>query len=92
MAMIQRCATAAVRRITAAFEQRMSFSSVDSSMKSPLGAPIVCGRGDKKTKKGKRFKGSYGNARPKKEKQVERIKDRIECSLEVKEWLSEAWN
>ncbi|KDP27637.1 hypothetical protein JCGZ_19642 [Jatropha curcas] len=41
-------------------------------------APILCGRGDKKTKKGKRFKGSYGNARPKKEKKIERIKDRVE--------------
>ncbi|KAI9124114.1 hypothetical protein K1719_005414 [Acacia pycnantha] len=41
-------------------------------------APILCGRGDKKTKKGKRFKGSYGNARPKKEKKIERIKDKVE--------------
>ncbi|XP_050233834.1 30S ribosomal protein S31, mitochondrial [Mercurialis annua] len=41
-------------------------------------APIVCGRGDKRTKKGKRFKGSYGNSRPKKEKMIERIKDRVE--------------
>ncbi|GFQ02984.1 30S ribosomal protein s31 mitochondrial [Phtheirospermum japonicum] len=40
-------------------------------------APILCGRGDKKTKKGKRFKGSYGNCRPKKEQKVERIKDKI---------------
>ncbi|KAL5706582.1 hypothetical protein ACHQM5_024729 [Ranunculus cassubicifolius] len=40
--------------------------------------PILCGRGDKKTKKGKRFKGSYGNARPKREKMIERIKDKIE--------------
>ncbi|KRH51456.1 hypothetical protein GLYMA_06G007700v4 [Glycine max] len=40
--------------------------------------PQVCGRGDKKTKKGKRFKGSYGNARPKKEKMIERIKDKVE--------------
>ncbi|KAG0484802.1 hypothetical protein HPP92_008881 [Vanilla planifolia] len=39
---------------------------------------VTCGRGDKKTKKGKRFKGSYGNSRPKREKKVERIKDRIE--------------
>lgn len=39
---------------------------------------VLCGRGDKKTKKGKRFKGSYGNARPKKEKKIERIKDRVE--------------
>ncbi|PQM39526.1 30S ribosomal protein S31 mitochondrial [Prunus yedoensis var. nudiflora] len=45
---------------------------------SSIGAPIVCGRGDKKTKKGKRFKGSYGNARPKKEKKIERIKDKVE--------------
>ncbi|ESW07909.1 hypothetical protein PHAVU_009G002700 [Phaseolus vulgaris] len=40
--------------------------------------PQLCGRGDKKTKKGKRFKGSYGNARPKKEKMIERIKDKVE--------------
>jgi 30S ribosomal protein S31 len=26
------------------------------------------GKGDPRTKKGKRFKGSYGNARPKKER------------------------
>ncbi|WVZ65645.1 hypothetical protein U9M48_014973 [Paspalum notatum var. saurae] len=39
---------------------------------------VTCGRGDKKTKRGKRFKGSYGNARPKKEKKIERIKDRVE--------------
>ncbi|KAF9610712.1 hypothetical protein IFM89_024409 [Coptis chinensis] len=41
-------------------------------------SPVLCGRGDKRTKKGKRFKGSYGNARPKKEKKIERIKDRVE--------------
>ena len=39
---------------------------------------VTCGRGDKKTKRGKRFKGSYGNARPKREKKIERIKDRVE--------------
>ena len=38
----------------------------------------TCGRGDKKTKRGKRFKGSFGNARPKMKKKIERIKDRIE--------------
>ncbi|CAN8283777.1 unnamed protein product [Cochlearia groenlandica] len=38
----------------------------------------VCGRGDKKTKKGKRFKGTYGNARGKKQKMIERIKDKLE--------------
>ncbi|KAI4367695.1 hypothetical protein MLD38_023402 [Melastoma candidum] len=42
------------------------------------GEVIECGRGDKKTKKGKRFKGSYGNVRPKKEKMIERIKDKVE--------------
>jgi 30S ribosomal protein S31 len=41
-------------------------------------APNLCGRGDKKTKRGKRFKGTYGNARPKKEKKIERIKDKVE--------------
>ncbi|XP_028767966.1 30S ribosomal protein S31, mitochondrial [Neltuma alba] len=40
--------------------------------------PVLCGRGDKKTKRGKRFKGSYGNARPKREKMIERIKDKVE--------------
>ncbi|KAK7310595.1 hypothetical protein RJT34_08190 [Clitoria ternatea] len=40
--------------------------------------PQLCGRGDKKTKRGKIFKGSYGNARPKKEKKIERIKDKVE--------------
>ncbi|XP_061368406.1 small ribosomal subunit protein bTHXm [Gastrolobium bilobum] len=45
-----------------------------------LAVPQLCGRGDKKTKKGKRFKGSYGNARPKKEKMIERIKDKVEVS------------
>ncbi|KAG8057510.1 hypothetical protein GUJ93_ZPchr0002g22960 [Zizania palustris] len=39
---------------------------------------VTCGRGDKRTKRGKRFKGSYGNARPKREKKIERIKDRVE--------------
>ncbi|KAK1261295.1 hypothetical protein QJS04_geneDACA001058 [Acorus gramineus] len=38
----------------------------------------LCGRGDKKTKRGKRFNGSYGNARPKREKKMERIKDKVE--------------
>ncbi|XP_021660530.2 30S ribosomal protein S31, mitochondrial isoform X2 [Hevea brasiliensis] len=41
-------------------------------------APILCGRGDKRTKRGKRFKGSYGNSRPKKDKKIERIKDKVE--------------
>lgn len=65
--------------MASAVEQRMALSSLVSSMaSSPSAAPILCGRGDKKTKKGKRFKGSYGNCRPKKEKKIERIKDKIE--------------
>ncbi|KAF6137369.1 hypothetical protein GIB67_036406 [Kingdonia uniflora] len=38
-------------------------------------SPILCVRGDKKTKKGKRFKGSFGNSR---DKRIERFKDKIE--------------
>ncbi|GFQ08533.1 30S ribosomal protein s31 mitochondrial [Phtheirospermum japonicum] len=57
----------------------MSYFSLSSSMASPAAeAPILCSRGDKKTKKGKKFKGTYGNWRPKKEQKVERIKDKIE--------------
>ncbi|KAH9302966.1 hypothetical protein KI387_014549, partial [Taxus chinensis] len=41
-----------------------------------LCAPVLCGRGDKKTKKGKRFKGTFGNSRPKKDKQIARIKEK----------------
>ncbi|XP_020598470.1 30S ribosomal protein S31, mitochondrial [Phalaenopsis equestris] len=64
-------------------EQRVIFSNshLTSSSFSPATAETglwTCGRGDKKTKRGKRFKGSFGNARPKKEKKIQRIKDRIE--------------
>ncbi|KAF3681778.1 30S ribosomal protein S31, mitochondrial [Capsicum annuum] len=53
--------------------QRMGYSS-----SAAIGGPMVCGRGDKRTKKGKRFKGSYGNSRPQKDKKIERIKDKVE--------------
>ncbi|XP_050364930.1 30S ribosomal protein S31, mitochondrial [Argentina anserina] len=81
MAMAQSCAAAA-RRVLAR-EQRALFTTASSSTSSfsaaaQFGAPMLCGRGDKKTKKGKRFKGSFGNARPKKEKMIERIKDKVE--------------
>ncbi|KAK9905136.1 hypothetical protein M0R45_000472 [Rubus argutus] len=80
MAMVQWCG--AVARRVLAREQRALFTTSSSSsvsaQSSGIGAPILCGRGDKKTKKGKRFKGSYGNARPKKEKMIERIKDKVE--------------
>ncbi|CAN0890465.1 30S ribosomal protein S31, mitochondrial [Linum grandiflorum] len=77
---IQRCGGAARRIVMAAtHQQSSSFSSLSSAASSAaLGCPILCGRGDKKTKKGKIFKGTYGNSRPKKEKQIERIKDKNE--------------
>ncbi|XP_047943531.1 30S ribosomal protein S31, mitochondrial [Salvia hispanica] len=77
MAMIQSFKAAASRIVSAA-EHRIAFSSLASSISAPPGDAVVCGRGDKKTKKGKRFKGSFGNSRPKKEKKIERIKDKIE--------------
>ncbi|KAL3701758.1 hypothetical protein R1sor_019780 [Riccia sorocarpa] len=45
----------------------LSASSATVSVSSPsLAYPAVrCGRGDSRTAKGKRFKGSFGNARPK---------------------------
>nr|XP_043632683.1 30S ribosomal protein S31, chloroplastic [Erigeron canadensis] len=43
----------------------ISLSSSDSTPISPL---IYCGRGDKKTAKGKRFNHSFGNARPRNKK------------------------
>ncbi|KAG6595386.1 30S ribosomal protein S31, chloroplastic [Cucurbita argyrosperma subsp. argyrosperma] len=40
-------------------------STGTSATSSPSSIPAVyCGRGDKKTEKGKRFKHSFGNARP----------------------------
>lgn len=80
MAMIQWFGALARRvliRDRAAFSTSSSSSSVTVSA-SGIGVPILCGRGDTKTKKGKRFKGSYGNARPKKDKKIERIKDKVE--------------
>ncbi|CAL1384864.1 unnamed protein product [Linum trigynum] len=85
---MQRCGGAARRILAAATTQQQhssSFSSLSPSSSSSssipysvLGFPIQCGRGDKKTKKGKIFIGSYGNSRPKKEKKIERIKDKNE--------------
>ena len=74
MAMMQWCGAVARRVMMTQRPPRTpaSPSGVEA------GAPILCGRGDKKTKKGKRFKGSYGNARPKMEKKIERIKDKVE--------------
>ncbi|KAM1151694.1 hypothetical protein ACFX13_035180 [Malus domestica] len=85
MAMMMQWCGAAARRVLMA-EQRALFTTSSSSSPAAaaiakanvLVAPMLCGRGDKKTKKGKRFKGSFGNARPKKEKRIERIKDKVE--------------
>ncbi|KAK9096062.1 hypothetical protein Sjap_021559 [Stephania japonica] len=63
-AMARRAATA-----VAVAEQRAPSSMAEAE---------VCGRGDKRTKRGKIFKGSYGNARPKKKEKIARIKDKVE--------------
>ncbi|XP_004506777.1 small ribosomal subunit protein bTHXc [Cicer arietinum] len=44
----------------------VSFSSLSASSTSSLSATpfVYCGRGDRKTAKGKRFNRSFGNARP----------------------------
>lgn len=54
------------------------FSSTTRNVRNENSLPIVCGRGDGKTKKGKRFKGTYGKARPKKDKMIERFKEKVE--------------
>ncbi|KAL2555673.1 30S ribosomal protein S31 [Forsythia ovata] len=45
-----------------------SFTSHSSPFTSPALPSIYCGRGDKKTARGKRFNHSFGNARPKDKK------------------------
>ncbi|CAL9208337.1 unnamed protein product [Musa hybrid cultivar] len=59
-----------------------SFSSMMPAAPSEAlpvaGFVVPCGRGDKKTKRGKRFKGSFGNSRGKRKKMIQRIKDRVE--------------
>ncbi|KAK9061028.1 hypothetical protein SSX86_018208 [Deinandra increscens subsp. villosa] len=45
-----------------------SISLSSSSETSPISPLIYCGRGDKKTAKGKRFNHSFGNARPRNKK------------------------
>lgn len=72
----------AMRLAAAAFVRRMAPARppvpVTAAGVAAEAEAVTCGRGDKKTKRGKRFKGSFGNARPKKEKKIERIKDRVE--------------
>ncbi|XVE93735.1 hypothetical protein REPUB_Repub01dG0219700 [Reevesia pubescens] len=76
MAMIQSCGTVARRVMMTTQRPPLTSASLCGVAAE---APILCGRGDKKTKKGKIFKGSYGNSRPKKEKKIERIKDKVEA-------------
>ncbi|KAF5750851.1 PLASTID-SPECIFIC RIBOSOMAL protein 4 [Tripterygium wilfordii] len=46
-----------------------STSSLSLSVTPPSSVPLVyCGRGDRKTAKGKRFNHSFGNARPRNKK------------------------
>lgn len=47
---------------------KLSTTSQPSSYPS-----VYCGRGDRRTAKGKRFRGSHGNTRPKSSKGVERL-------------------
>ncbi|KAK6916648.1 30S ribosomal protein [Dillenia turbinata] len=87
MAMMMQWFGAASKRILTShrYASMSSLSAPLSSSSSAVAAmPILCGRGDKRTKRGKRFKGSYGNARPKKEKKIERIKDKIEVPRVLK--------
>ncbi|KAG2259333.1 hypothetical protein Bca52824_078627 [Brassica carinata] len=72
---------ATTRRIMMAQGTHAAVTRCSSSSPAAAAAAAameVCGRGDSKTKKGKRFKGSYGNSRGKKQKMIERIKDKLE--------------
>ncbi|XP_074564853.1 small ribosomal subunit protein bTHXm-like [Curcuma longa] len=75
-------AKAAMRRLGAqqpAVRALGSLTSASSSASaSATGLVVPCGRGDKKTERGKRFKGSYGNARGKRKTMIQRIKDKVE--------------
>ncbi|CAO2211769.1 unnamed protein product [Urochloa humidicola] len=56
--------------LAAASPRCRSTSLAAAALSAPL-APVLqvyCGRGDKKTKRGKRFNHSYGNARPRNKK------------------------
>nr|GMC95951.1 clathrin light chain 2 [Ipomoea batatas] len=56
------------RSITGGSLRMTSSTSLSSSVTAPSLPLIYCGRGDKKTAKGKRFNHSFGNARPKDKK------------------------
>jgi len=80
MATVMRWCGAVARRGMVGQRSALFSTSLETSVSSGAAAmaPNLCGRGDKKTKRGKIFKGTYGNARPKKEKKIERIKDKVE--------------
>ncbi|XP_019151273.1 PREDICTED: 30S ribosomal protein S31, chloroplastic [Ipomoea nil] len=56
------------RSLTGGSLRMTSSTSLSSSATAPSLPLIYCGRGDKKTAKGKRFNHSFGNARPKDKK------------------------
>ncbi|XP_031095571.1 30S ribosomal protein S31, chloroplastic [Ipomoea triloba] len=56
------------RSLTGGSLRMTSSTSLSSSVTAPSLPLIYCGRGDKKTAKGKRFNHSFGNARPKDKK------------------------
>ncbi|XP_031477238.1 30S ribosomal protein S31, mitochondrial [Nymphaea colorata] len=79
MTAVARLFGAVARRLVLAERSGGAFySSSPSFSPASEGLPALCGRGDKRTKKGKRFKGSHGNARPKKDHKISRIKDKVE--------------
>ncbi|GMN59617.1 hypothetical protein TIFTF001_028711 [Ficus carica] len=50
------------------FSASSSISSLSAASSPPPFPSVYCGRGDKKTERGKRFNHSYGNARPRDKK------------------------
>ncbi|GMH27150.1 hypothetical protein Nepgr_028993 [Nepenthes gracilis] len=54
--------------LTGVFLSTRLTSCISTSATSPALPLIHCGRGDKKTAKGKRFNHSFGNARPRDKK------------------------
>ncbi|BBM97239.1 30S ribosomal protein S31 [Marchantia polymorpha subsp. ruderalis] len=60
-------ASSASSLVNAASSRQLLASPSAVSVSSPSGVypSVRCGRGDSRTAKGKRFKGSFGNARPK---------------------------
>lgn len=72
MAMAFLCTPTASLASSAAFRTGVTHCPTASSSATSVAVPlkssypdIVCGRGDKRTAKGKRARGSFGNSRPK---------------------------